>query len=141
MLKLNLIMLVSLIAFAFAMSANAGVIEDNDVDGNLLAPSPDRIPDVFDNCKLHPNGPGQDPNNQIDSDADGCGNRCDADYDNSFNTVDFDDFSLFLAAFGLQGSNEFDHDWSEDTVDFDDFSIFLELFGLQPGPGPKCKAP
>ena len=138
MLKLNLIMLVSLIAFAFAMSANAGVIEDSDTDGNLLAPSPDRIPDVFDNCLNHPNGPAQEPNNQIDSDVDGCGNRCDADYDQTFTPVDFDDFDLFLAAFGGPGNNIYDHDYSGTTIDFDDFDIFLQLFGGPPGPGPHC---
>ena len=146
MLKLNLIMFISLIAFAFAMSANAGVIEDSDTaDGSALlgfaagTPSPDLIPDVFDNCLTLPNGPLQEPNNQIDSDNDGCGNRCDADYNQTFDTVDFDDFVLFLAAFGGPGLNIFDHNFSGGVIDFDDFSIFLQLFGGPPGPGPFCK--
>lgn len=125
-MKLKLLMIVGICTLGFAMNANAGVIAD--ADGDL-------IPDVLDNCPKasFPNGPGQAPNNQIDIDADGFGNRCDADYDQVNASVDLDDFTLFLAAFGGPGGSIYDHDFVNATIDLDDFTIFLSLFGGPPG--------
>ena len=123
-MKLTRIFLVGLFAFGFAMTANAGSIADDDGDG---------VPTAFDNCINDANGPGESPNNQIDSDVDTHGNRCDADYDQSDTDVDFDDFDLFLAAFSGPGNNIYDHDYSGGDIDFDDFDIFLALFSGPPG--------
>jgi len=62
--------------------------ESGDFDGVL---------DAIDNCSDRPNP------NQDDTDADDCGNLCDADYDNS-GVVGFGDFGAFVDAFG--GTNE-----------------------------------
>jgi hypothetical protein len=123
-MNLKLIFFVSLFAIGFAMSATAGSIDDSDLD---------TIPDVFDNCSLVSNGPGEAPNNQVDLDFDGFGNRCDADYDNDGDT-DLDDFNGFLADFGNPATGIQDHDADGDT-DLDDFNLFLTLFGGPPGPG------
>jgi hypothetical protein len=72
---------VALAGFAGAAHANG---PDYDGDG---------VEDQFDNCSEHAN-PAQD-----DTDADGCGNLCDPDYDNS-GTVGFGDWGQFVAAWG-----------------------------------------
>ena len=65
----------------------------SDADGDL-------VPDQFDNCSTVRNGP-NDPSRQIDSDRDGYGNACDADY--SVPSGDFlvttGDFPVFINAF------------------------------------------
>jgi len=53
----------------------------------------DGVDDHIDNCSEVPN-PVQD-----DTDADDCGNLCDADYDND-GTVGFGDFGFFTSSFG-----------------------------------------
>ncbi|MBW2542509.1 MAG: thrombospondin type 3 repeat-containing protein [Deltaproteobacteria bacterium] len=53
----------------------------------------DGVADQVDNCSERPNP------NQDDTDGDGCGNLCDADYDND-GTVGFGDFGFFVANFG-----------------------------------------
>ncbi len=121
-MKLKL-MMISLLAFGFATSAYAGSVADSDSD---------LVPDVFDNCVNAPNGPGQAPNNQVDTDADGFGNLCDGDFNNSGGNVDLNDFNLFLGDFGNPATSQFDHDADGDT-DLGDFTIFLGLFGGPPG--------
>jgi hypothetical protein len=124
-MNLKMVFFVSLVAtIGFAISANAGSIDDGDTDS---------IPDVFDNCSAVANGPGEAPNNQVDLDEDGFGNRCDADYDQDGDT-DLDDFNAFLADFGNPATGIQDHDADGDT-DLDDFNLFLTLFGGPPGPG------
>ena len=112
-MKLKLIMLVSLLAFGFAMSATAGNVTDT--DGDL-------VPDGFDNCDVVPNGPNQG-SNQVDSDQDGYGNACDADYDNN-NAVTATDFGPFIAALGTSNDPDTDHDGNGQTTALD-FSVFL----------------
>jgi hypothetical protein len=95
----------------------------------------DGIDDDFDNCKLVPNGPNDTASNgppQNDTDGDGYGNMCDADFDNS-GFVNFGDLAAFRAAFGtsdaaadLNGSG---------FVNFGDLARFKALFGQPPGPG------
>jgi len=127
-MKLKLALLVGLFAFGFAMSASAGAVVDT--DGDL-------VPDQFDNCRIVDNGPAEGTN-QVDSDLDGYGNRCDADYDNSLTTTSLD-FGQFLATFGTNSLGETDHDGSG-TITSLDFGIFLGKFaGTAPGgnpPGP-----
>jgi len=122
-MKLKLALLVGLFAFGFAMSASAGAVTDT--DGDL-------VPDQFDNCRTLDNGP-NDGSNQVDTDLDGYGNRCDADYDNDTATTPAD-FSQFLAAFGGPAT-ETDHDGDLAGTPAD-FSIFLTYFAgvLPPGP-------
>ena len=119
-MKLKLIMLVSLFAFGFAMTANAGAVSDT--DGDL-------VPDQFDNCLNEPNGPGTaNRSNQGDTDLDGYGNACDADYSASATGINYDtdsaDFTPFLGAFTNVTPNvETDHtgDGSTSSADFQTF--------------------
>ena len=120
-MKLRLTLLVSLFAVGFALSANAGSVVDTDLD---------LVPDAFDNCSADPNGPGQ-ASNQIDTDVDGYGNFCDADFNND-NGVDGGDFGLFVANFNSTSPL---HDLTGDgLVDGADFGRFVALFNQVPGP-------
>lgn len=92
------------------------VFTDSDGDG---------IADVFDNCLSVPNPA------QRDTDYDGFGNRCDADFTNA-GTVNFADLAFFRQQFG--GADP-DADLNGDgAVNFADLAIFRQLFGLPPGP-------
>lgn len=132
-MKLKLIMLVSVFALGLAFSANAGNVTDGDSD---------LVPDAFDNCSALANGPAED-SNQVDSDVDGYGNACDADY--STPAPDFlittGDFPRFVDAFtgAVPGILETDHSGDGLTTTAD-FSTFLAQFqGTQPlGPGLAC---
>jgi hypothetical protein len=115
-MKLKLALLVGLFAFGFAMSASAGAVLDT--DGDL-------VPNQFDNCSAVANGPNQGTN-QVDSDLDGYGNRCDADYDNNFATT-AGDFAVFLGTFGTNSLGETDHD-GNGTITAADFAVFLGKF-------------
>lgn len=83
-IKLLLIAGALLIGMGLVFTATAGSILDSDVVGTT--PTPDLIPDVFDNCRLTPNGPpqGERPdmvtNNQRDTNGNGHGDACDCDY-------------------------------------------------------------
>ena len=80
-MKIRLLAIASavLLVVGFSLTATAGAILDSDVVGWVL--TPDGIPDVFDNCKLTPNGPAGPPGeSQRDTDLDGHGNVCDCDY-------------------------------------------------------------
>jgi hypothetical protein len=116
-MKLKIILLASLFAFGFAMSASAGAVTDGDSD---------LVPDQFDNCDTVKNGPNEAPKNQRDTDVDGYGNACDPDYDQN-NAVTPTDFAVFLADFGGAGDLT-DHD-GNGAVTVTDFSVFLLYFG------------
>lgn len=120
-MKLKLALLVGLFAFGFAMSASAGAVVDTDTD---------LVPDQFDNCRVLANGPSQ-TTNQVDSNLDGYGNRCDPDYNND-GQVSATDFSTFLAAFGGPGTIT-DHN-GDGLTSATDFSTFLQFLGGIPGP-------
>ena len=122
-MNLKLIFFVSLFAIGFAMSATAGSVVDT--DGDL-------VPDVFDNCPNHANGPGEAPNNQVNTDGDAHGNRCDGDFNNMDPTVDVTDFNLFLADFLNPAHSQFDLD-ADGSTGVNDFNIFLTLFLGPPG--------
>lgn len=128
-MKLKQIMLVGLFAFGFALSANAGSVADGDSD---------LVPDSFDNCSAFANGPGE-ASNQVDSDLDGIGNACDADFTND-GLVAGTDFSDFV---GFFGGTDLEGDLTGDgLVAGTDFSRFVALFGVLPGPsGLACADP
>lgn len=117
---------IALAAFVFLPgSALAGAVLDG--DGDL-------VPDQFDNCSTRANGPNE-ISNQVDTDLDGYGNRCDPDLDQSC-TVTALDFGRFLSCFGTtcpDSGPDFD---GSGTVTALDFGVFLTYFsaGLPPGP-------
>jgi hypothetical protein len=97
----------------------------------LAGPPPDfdgdGVADDSDNCSDDVN-PAQD-----DTDADDCGNRCDADYNNN-GFVNFLDFSQFSAAFGKMDLEKDHTEPVTGPVFFLDFSFFSANFGTVPGP-------
>lgn len=123
-MNLKLIFFVSLFAIGFAMSATAGSIIDT--DGDL-------VPDVFDNCSTAANGPTTaNQCNQVDTDSDGFGNTCDADFDQD-GVVAGTDFTALLVTFGTADAlTDLDCDG---VVAGTDFTRLLVLFGTAPGPG------
>jgi len=90
---------------------------DTDLDG---------VFDHTDNCSLAPNP------SQLDADADGFGNACDADLNND-GAVGFDDVALILARLGTPHPAA---DLNGDgAVGLDDVSAALGKVGTAPGPG------
>jgi hypothetical protein len=85
----------------------------------------DGVDDTLDNCINAAN------TDQRDSNGDGFGNACDADFDgNGF--VNFADLGLFKSAFGTINSDaDFD---GNGFVNFSDLGTFKALFGSPPGP-------
>ena len=108
---------------------NATVVADTDGDG---------IPDDLDNCTLVPNA------NQLDADADGYGNICDADLNNS-GTVTAGDFAILRGVLGQSAGSsptaaKADLNGSG-TVTAADFAIMRGRLGTNPGPSglhPNC---
>lgn len=96
---------------------------DTDVDG---------ISDALDNCQLVSNV------TQRDTDADGYGNDCDADFDNNL-IANFLDFSFMSSVFfssephDVEGAQHADLN-GDGTVNFFDLFIFQNLFLQAPGP-------
>jgi hypothetical protein len=85
----------------------------------------DSVDDAIDNCTLVAN------TDQRDSNGDGYGNLCDADF-NDNGLVDPTDFSALKAALGTPSP---DHDLNGNgIVDPTDFSLAKSLFGTVPGP-------
>ena len=123
-----------LVTADFAASPQSRLIEvasglapglDSDADG---------VDDDFDNCRLTPNGPDMPDaggNSQLDTDGDGFGNLCDADF-NGNGIVDPGDFSLLKARFGQTGFPDQDLN-GNGIVDPFDFSLLKAKFGQAPG--------
>jgi hypothetical protein len=91
----------------------------------------DSVENAFDNCTAVDNG------NQKDVDHDGCGDICDADYNND-GIVGSPDFGIFKATFGLtEGAPNYnplaDHN-CDGVVGSPDFGVFKGQFGGVPGP-------
>ena len=111
------------VMFAFLLwgtPAFAGTSPDFDGDG---------IGDILDNCSVRANP------DQVDTDADDCGNVCDADYGQS-GTVSIGDFGAFSQNFGTNNTL-YQHTPpinSTETVGIGDFGFFLQNFGKAPGP-------
>jgi hypothetical protein len=92
---------------------------------HLIDTDGDGIKDIDDNCTIFSNP------EQFDTDQDGFGNRCDADFDNN-GIVSFADLNHFREHFGTSNPGaDFD---GNGTVSFRDLEIFHHLFNLPPGP-------
>jgi hypothetical protein len=99
--------------------AFAGSAPDSDGDG---------IADGLDNCSDDKNSA------QDDTDADDCGNLCDADYNGS-GIVDFLDFGAGAGAFGGNDEQKCHVQAIPGcTVGFLDFGFLAAAFGGTPGP-------
>ena len=114
---------VCLMASLGARCGSAPVLQD-DVDGDGFVAS-------IDNCTTRANA------NQLDSDHDGAGDACDADYDQN-GRVGVSDFSRFRSAFGLaKGAKGFDprYDHNGDgRIGLPDFNLLRASYGRAPGP-------
>ncbi len=108
---------------------------DTDADG---------VDDAIDNCTAVPNGTllpvGKSAISQRDTDGDGYGNVCDADF-NGDGLVTLSDYSQFRGVFGqtapgVEPYTLSDHaDFNGDgLVTLSDYSTFRALFGKAPGP-------
>lgn len=87
----------AMLCFGAAMTASAGSIVDSDSD---------LIPDVFDNCPFHPNGPGGASGSCVDQEdtrGAGFGNPCDGDFNDS-GLTDGVDFTLMFGLLFLPGN-------------------------------------
>lgn len=108
-------------AFAYTTINNTG-IPDTDGDG---------VYDDMDNCTKIPNP------NQCDSDGDGYGNVCDADFNNNgfVNSKDLELITknLFTKSKSPQFS-KYDMNCSGGRVDLEDYFLALVKYGTQPGP-------
>jgi hypothetical protein len=99
--------------------AFAGSNPDLDLDG---------VGDVIDNCSEHPN-PAQD-----DTDADYCGNLCDADYDQD-GIVGISDFNFLRDCFfTVSDLCKHTEPVSGQVVGIGDFNYFRSTFLGTPGP-------
>jgi hypothetical protein len=110
------------------MTASSGFtpfgLVQTDTDG-------DGVPDYVDNCLKVPN------RDQLDSDGDGYGNRCDADLDNS-KFVNALDLGLFKTVFGtapgdedIKAAADFNGDGRVNALDL---GLLKVNFGKPPGP-------
>jgi hypothetical protein len=129
--------LTALLAFGLSFGAFAGSITDTDGDG---------VPDNFDNCSAKSNGPlsASGCTGQEDTDGDGYGNSCDADWDND-TFIGGTDFLIFSAAFGsMAGDAAFSEVADSDcdgNIGGTDFLLFSAQFNGSVGPsGLACAA-
>jgi cysteine-rich repeat protein len=99
----------------------------------------DGVIDPDDNCSEVPNGSGDVVGNQLDTNADGYGNICDADVNND-SRVNFFDSHLLIAGFNTQeGDPDFDPDLDLDGdggVGISDYTVFLQQIEGPGVPGP-----
>lgn len=119
--------LATMIAILFAagipFAAIAGPTPDTDSDG---------AQDLVDFCSADALAPSP---RACDTDLDGYGNSCDADYNND-GIVGAPDFPTFVNAFGTTGAPGFhvaDHN-CDGVVGAPDFPTFSSSFGNPPGP-------
>ncbi|MFK8028996.1 MAG: thrombospondin type 3 repeat-containing protein [Gammaproteobacteria bacterium] len=117
----------------FQWCIEATVVEVNDVDSDG-----DGVFDMQDNCTNVPNA------QQTDTNGDGIGNACDADFDNNC-TVNFADVSRFVPGFNSQvGDPNYDPDLDADssgTISFLDFILVTSSFLMEPGPSANACIP
>ncbi len=109
---------------ALGTVSGTGALEAPDADG-------DGVLDGVDNCTMVANP------DQIDTNADGIGNRCDADIDNNC-TINFIDISQFTPKFNSSVGNPlYDEDFDIDSsgaLNFVDYIAYTSAFGGPPGP-------
>lgn len=96
--------------------ANAQSLSDSDGDG---------VSDALDNCIEAPNGVNE-PGVQTDSDSDGFGNACDADYNNDNRTTILD-FPRFLAALQFGVPDPVTDHSGDGQTNLLDFGTFIPL--------------
>lgn len=96
------------------------VVASPDTDG-------DGVDDDLDNCTIVSNP------DQRDTDNDGYGNFCDADFNNN-GIANFLDLSSLAALFGTVGSDLVQDMNGDDVVNFFDIQLYSLYFGLPPGP-------
>jgi hypothetical protein len=113
-------------AFAYRAQDGSGGVDTALVTIAIGADSDgDGVPDPVDNCSEAPNP------NQRDTNGDGYGNVCDADFDGN-EIVNFADLALFRARFGTaHPDSDFD---GNGVVNFADLATFRAAFGRPPGP-------
>jgi hypothetical protein len=104
---------------------NANFALDTNGHAAFVNTDGDTVADGIDNCINIANI------DQRDTDNDGYGNRCDADYDNS-GFVNFADQAYFKSRFGTSNADA-DLD-GNGFVNITDLGIFKSLFGKPPGP-------
>ena len=106
----------------FGECRDSPILPDDDADDVL---------DTLDNCLGLPNP------DQLDTNADGYGNLCDADVNND-GVVGIPDFTAFAPQFGLKVDDpDFDPDFDfngDNAVGIPDFVLFAPQFGGTPGP-------
>jgi cytochrome c551/c552 len=112
---------------------------------DTLEPAPsdgdaDGAADSIDNCVSVSNGPlAPGPaTSQVDTDGDGYGNMCDADF-NDNGIVDSNDASRLFGTFGMQSGVDIGYDPEIDlnsngVIDSNDASALFGRFGQPPGP-------
>lgn len=125
--KVGAIALALLLAVAASYTSLAGALADNDSD---------LVPDGFDNCLTTANGPAG-PSDQVDTDQDGYGNACDADYDNDGTVTQLDFGTLgntFGKTVGNPGYNAAVDCDGDNTITQLDFGCLGTAFGGPPGP-------
>ena len=109
-----------------------------DADTELPDEDKDRAPNPFDNCL------GLFNPEQVDSDGDGYGNRCDADYDGG-GRVGIPDFNRLRSAFGARcGTPAYDPAVDADgncAIGLSDFRLLRLQFGDAPGPSGRACTP
>jgi hypothetical protein len=135
-------------SMAYDASASSASWAVGDLDAFTVAPDADLddVLDAVDNCTYVANPPvaplgfQTTTGGQLDDDADGFGNQCDADYNQAGAAVDSTDLGLFKVAFGkkrtLQTCNpggsspcdRYDHNNAVATIDSSDFTVFKTLF-------------
>ncbi len=122
--------------FRLTYNCGTGEVFTGSLEGDVLSITAadsdlDGIADQQDNCLLSPNP------DQVDTDADGFGNVCDADVNNDC-SVNFGDLAQLKAAFFPAPYDE-DSDFNGDGfVNFGDLAFMKSTFfnGENPGPGP-----
>lgn len=120
--------------FCWTVYAQAGSRESG--PSNIIAfhttadSDEDAVMDFRDNCIQHANA------DQVDSDADGYGNRCDGDL-NGNKFTNSQDFTLFRAQMGRPSEPPVFNPADINTngyVNSQDFVLFRQLMGSPPGP-------